>query len=474
VTVGTVSFCPDGYWLDCLSLIIAAQIRENGHEVHYIDGDNLMIPPKEVGDMINKIRPDYVVLNTETIDYFRAPLSSYENINAIVDRIDNNHKTVVIIYGTHPCIETVGLSDRVDYVVKGEGDAIVSQLIDGADLEDKIYRVKDIDSLPFPAYDMAIDIPQECSNFAYEKFNEMKFTQSVLSRGCKIPTRDIETPACKFCCRLATGTKYRAMSPRKVLEYFKYLKSFGYQSTYIIDDCHGADIEWGKEVCRELILYKNEIQFSIQTRVDVVLDDEYVELLKKAGCSMVGLGIESYNDDLLEVMGKKVTCEKIDSALSILKEHNIDVTAFLQLGLPTELELHRNNTEAFLCKMFREEKLFASGPFLSCPYVGSLGWEVAKDAYPYYTVLESLEKAGIGARGIIDMYRARKMFCNYDLGESIFPDVPSPVTDKKVWSRPASILQQIQKYRPDVFKQWWRYIKHIGWDKRLEKYFKGD
>ena len=335
LTVGTVSFCPDGYWLDAMGLIIAAQLRDKGYDVSYIDGDNLMMSPKRVGDAINDIKPRFVVLNTETIDYFRAPLSSYENINTIVDRIVDD-KIVVILYGTHPCIETVGLSDRVNLVVKGEGDAVVSDMIDrcvlgiainSSDLE-SIYKVADIDSLPFPAYEMAADVPQECSNFAYEKFNQMKFTQSVLSRGCKVPLEGQEAPACKFCCRLATGTKYRAMSPKCVVEYFHHLCTFGYESTYIIDDCFAADQDWGKEVCRALIDDGNKIKFSIQTRVDVVLDGELVSLLKRAGCNMIGLGIESYNDDLLRKMGKKLTCKMVDEALENCYNNDIDDCIF--------------------------------------------------------------------------------------------------------------------------------------------------
>jgi len=270
---------------------------------------------------------------------------------------------------------------------------------------------------------------------------------------------------------LATGTRYRAMSPGRVVEYFRYLKSFGYESTYIIDDCFAADQNWGKEVCRALINDKNEIKFSVQTRVDVVLDNHLVELMKRAGCVMIGLGIESYNNDLLKKMEKKLACEMIDEALNNCHFNDIDVTAFLQLGLPGEDQHHRSYTEFFLQKMFKDEKIFASGPFLSCPYVGSIGWEKSKDSYPYFTVLESMLRAGLGDKDINDVYSSRKMFINYDLGESVFKDVPGPTTHSKVWSRPASILQQIQQYRPDVFSQWWKYITHIGWNDKLRDFF---
>jgi len=489
LTIGTISFCPDGWWLDCLSLIIAAQLRDAGYEVTYIDGDNQMMAPGVIAEAINKIDPNYVIFNTETIDYFRAPLSSYENINRVVDSIVYHNgcqsrddvSPQVIVYGTHPCIEIMGLSNKVDYVIKGEGDAVIVKLIDyleenGREIEspnlDRIWRVKDLDELPFPAYDMVLKVPQECSNFAYSKFTRMKFTQSVLSRGCKIPNlKGKDAPACTFCCRLATGTCFRAMSPGRVEEYFDYLISFGYRSTYIIDDCFAANQDWGKEVCRRLIKRNNDLKFSVQTRIDVILDEELVSLMKNAGCMMIGLGVESYNDDLLEIMGKKVTCEKIDSALDICKRNGIDVTAFLQLGLKGETQDHRDRTERFLVKNLSEGRIFATGPFLSCPYVGSIGWEKSKKDYPYYTVLESMQKAGL-CEGVENEYDARKMWISYDLGINEFKDTPSPVTKKKVWSHPASILKQIKKYRPDVFGQWWKYISHIGWSKRLEKYFR--
>ena len=78
-----------------------------------------------------------------------------------------------------------------------------------------------------------------------------------------------------------------------------------------------------------------KINFSANTRVDT-LNEQTLALLKKAGCNLLSMGIESASQEILDKMGKKITLEQIKNAVSLIKKYKIQIYAYYVLGLPWE------------------------------------------------------------------------------------------------------------------------------------------
>ena len=82
----------------------------------------------------------------------------------------------------------------------------------------------------------------------------------------------------------------------------------------------------------------NKIRWSGQTRVNLVTDD-IIGLAKKAGCYLLGMGIESGDDETLKRIHKGFTVEQVREAVRIIKKHRIRLGTYFIIGHPYETRL---------------------------------------------------------------------------------------------------------------------------------------
>jgi len=72
----------------------------------------------------------------------------------------------------------------------------------------------------------------------------------------------------------------------------------------------------------------------------VLVSDEYMELLYYAGCREVGIGFESADDEILEVINKagKATTDMHRNAVKLIQKWGIKAKVYIITGLPGETE----------------------------------------------------------------------------------------------------------------------------------------
>jgi len=438
LTIGTPSLCPDGNWLDPELLIIAAQLENLGHEVKYFDADNMLWDHSETASYILDFEPEVVILTTETIDFARSPLSSYYNVNQICELIKwQNPSIETILYGAHLICDSSGVSEAIDTKIKGEGEAIIPQYLKGTERPNpnKIYYA-DLDSLPIPAYHLAEDVPVECSEYAAISLKGAKFTQMITSRGC--PAR------CIFCYRHGTGDYIRARSPEKILAELKVLENLGYEAVYPIDDSWAMhDPNWRYDVVDAFA--QTSIKWSIQTRVQLARDANLLRKMKDSGCTQVGIGVESYSDEILAEISKGTTIELIDKCMNNLYDVGLDVVAFFMLGIPGETDVHRAVNQDFVQTWKDWGTLVGAGPFLMVPYPMTI---LHKQIFGYEkgSVLESMDVAGLWETDLDTPLEARRCWYYYD----------------KMFQGDYDVLSQIKKYRPNIYAEFRKYIDETG------------
>jgi radical SAM superfamily enzyme YgiQ (UPF0313 family) len=70
------------------------------------------------------------------------------------------------------------------------------------------------------------------------------------------------------------------------------------------------------------------------------VSDEYMELLYYAGCREVGIGFESADDEILEVINKagKATTDMHRNAVKLIQKWGIKAKVYIITGLPGETE----------------------------------------------------------------------------------------------------------------------------------------
>jgi len=265
-----------------------------------------------------------------------------------VKRIDS--EVVTVIGGLHATFLHKEILDNykfVDIVVRGEGEETIQEVVERFRSEEGLggvagvsYReggevivnpprrfMPEIESLPFPAYDL---FPMK--DYALPPDLKIKVNQTsqiTTSRGCPM--------GCKFCeTTHAWGRKIRSTSAEKLFEIVKYLyKRFGIDYIRFADDLFTLNRAKVIRFCDLLIESKLPIKFRIQARVDSV-DREVLRKLEGAGCDLIEYGAESGSDKVLKEVGKNISIERIEKAVELTREVGIDVKYFLIVGSLTE------------------------------------------------------------------------------------------------------------------------------------------
>jgi len=286
----------------------------------------------------------------------------------------------IIWGGIHPTLYPQQTSEHplVDYVVRGEGEVTLLALLDA--LNGKIHLeevkgityqkngeikentdrepIKDLDSLPFPAYDL-VDVD------SYPNVREIFDYQS--SRGC--PFR------CSFCYNLAfSNRRWRAKSPDKTVNEIKKIKElYDIRSIGFVDDELFINIKRTNEIVRGIVDAKLNIRWSASCRLDILqrYPDETMEMIKASGCSKLYFGAESGSQEILNHIKKDITSSDVINATKKCLKNDITPILSFMSGFPTEtlddLEMTRNIIDE-LWKI--DQRVTVNGVFIYNPYPG--------------------------------------------------------------------------------------------------------
>jgi len=185
--------------------------------------------------------------------------------------------------------------------------------------------IRDLDSLPFPAWDL-VDIAR------YRKlWNERHGYYSmnlVTTRGCPYH--------CNWCAKPIWGQRYNSRSPENVVAEMKWIKEkFRPDHVWFADDIFGLKPGWIENFAALIRDADAALPFKCLQRADLVTGP-VAAALAAAGCSTVWMGAESGSQRILDAMEKGGTVEDIYSAAGRLKNVGIHVAFFLQFGYPDE------------------------------------------------------------------------------------------------------------------------------------------
>jgi radical SAM superfamily enzyme YgiQ (UPF0313 family) len=122
-----------------------------------------------------------------------------------------------------------------------------------------------------------------------------------------------------------------------VIEELKYYKKLGFKYMNFEDDNFTADKERTKAICRRMIAegltFKETFFFG---RTDLAKDEEMLNLLEQAHFTRTLVGIESLNQDSLDIINKHQQISDIENCAVVLSHHKIRLIASLVLGIDTD------------------------------------------------------------------------------------------------------------------------------------------
>ena len=172
----------------------------------------------------------------------------------------------------------------------------------------------------------------------------------------------------------------RVVRPRSVETTIKELKwlteNMKPESIYFGDEIFTVNQKRAEQICDEIINEKLHLSFSwrCQTHVNT-LNQNLVHKMKQSNCKLVGLGIETGNDDTFKRMGKGTSRKKVKNAIKLLNKYKLKYSTFFILGQANETFRSAKDTVDFAIELNPMEPVFG----LMVPYPGTVVWDMAKE-----------------------------------------------------------------------------------------------
>lgn len=333
------TYCPS---LGLLS--IAAVLRKKGHKVRVFDPTALKLDYKSTIKSIIDESPDIVGITAKTINIIGA--------SKIVDDLKGHKFNLPIIIGgahiTAVPLETMSRFLNFDYGVIGEGEVtfveLTERIADHAvpkDVAGLVYRdennqpmmtsprelIKDLDSLPFPAWDLLPNFPSGYPHSALETKKEPA-ASIMTSRGCPFQ--------CAFCDNRIFGQTVRHHSAEYVLEMVRYLRrQYNIRDLMVLDDNFILDKERLFKVCDGFIKEKMNLSWYCMGHTKFITEDR-MKKIKEAGCWILEVGIESGCDRILKFINKKITKDEVARAVITARRAGLKIKGNFIFGFPTE------------------------------------------------------------------------------------------------------------------------------------------
>lgn len=297
---------------------------------------------KNILDSVRKFNPDLLS--------FPAYTGTHHISFRLARYIRRYVRILTIFGGPHVTLfpEESIKEDCVDIICRGEGEEALTELLDALEnkrdysqiknlwikKDGKIIRneirplIQNLDTLP---------LPDRSQYLKYPIIRDLPLKKFITGYGCPFQ--------CSFCYNAmflkevykGKGNYLRKKSVDRVfLEIKEVQKVSIIKRIHFHDDNFSFYKEWFKEFCER---YPKEIglPWSCAVRVDNMLNEEVVQIMKKAGCVGVSYGLETYNEKVRnEILNKHLKNEDFEKASKLFKKYNIKHIASTMLNLPGE------------------------------------------------------------------------------------------------------------------------------------------
>ncbi|MDO8528350.1 MAG: radical SAM protein [Nanoarchaeota archaeon] len=360
---------------------IAAVLKKNNIPVKILESNVFDLNHEQIKKEIEEYNPNIVGITSTT--------SMIEEAHEIALLCDEKIK--VIIGGVHASSlpeETLEKFERFDFLVRGEGEFAMLELVQKKPLEKikglsyrKNGKIKhnaprelnnQLDELPFPSREL---LPMDKYFSAGAKQTPSDYILS--SRGCPYQ--------CIFCAdHLVHGRKFRFRSPENIIKEVEELHKRGVKDWDFIDDNFTLINERVEKFCDLMIQKGLNKKMSWRCANGIRVDRITLELLKKmkeAGCYMVSLGIESGNEEILRNMKKDINLEKVRMAVKWCNEVGIETRGLFMFGNLGENEKTMQDTIDFAKSLNLDTASF----HITIPFPNTEYWNIVKkegEIYP--------------------------------------------------------------------------------------------
>ncbi len=298
--------------------ILGTMLAQRGYQVRVVAEEVAPINMAEV------LQADLVGISSIT--------STAVNAYRLADRV-RAAGIPVVMGGVHPTFRAEEALQHADYVVRGEGEGALMELVaalnDGGDVSG-IGNISwldggaprhnplrpllcDLDSLPMPDFSLLAGWPEVA-----------KVMPISTSRGCPYN--------CAFCSVVPMfGRQYRFTSVERTMAEIR-LGVQRAKHVFFVDDNFTANPGRTKQILEQTLSEGIKFNWSAQVRAEIARDTELLKLMRRADCFTVFVGFESINPRTLKLYNKRQSLEDIREAMANFRAHKIHVHGMFVFG----------------------------------------------------------------------------------------------------------------------------------------------
>ena len=332
-------------------LAIGGPLIDAGHEVTLLDAELANMATDAVAARVIAHAPDAVMLGHS------GSTSAHPIVADLTRRIRMGLPHAMIIYGgvfpTYHFRDILAAEPQIDVIVRGEGEATITRLVDALENNDDLAEVDGIafrrngeivETRPaamiedLDAYRVAWELIDH-KNYGY--YGGMRAVVMQFSRGC--PHR------CNYCGQRGFWTRWRHRDPVKFAKEIAWLhRTHGVTLFNLADENPTVNRSAWKEFCEAMIAENVDVTIIGSTRTDdIVRDADILHLYRKAGIERFLLGVENTDEATLQRIKKGVTTKTDREAIRLLRENGI-------LSLETWVADFDEVTDRDLYRVFRQ------------------------------------------------------------------------------------------------------------------------
>ncbi len=331
-----------GRWPNVAFVYMAGALRAAGFEPVIYDAMTMGHTLSDIAGELERIRPDIVVTSAYTPSYPKSV-----DLLRIAKEVVPGVATGIGGVHAHFMYEEVLTRDGdvVDFVLRGEGDVTLPELVRCLDAKDDPAKVAGIafmrdgavHATPARAFVADLDTLQTAWDLVdwsiYQFFPKPDTNLAVVSssRGCD--------QACSFCSQQAFWMrKWRARSAEHFVNELQMLhERYGVGVMMLSDETPTLDRQRWERILDLLIERDLGLDLLMETRVDDILrDEDIMERYRAAGIDHIYVGVERTDQATLDMFKKNTEVQMGKRALDLINAQDIITETSLVLGLPDD------------------------------------------------------------------------------------------------------------------------------------------
>jgi anaerobic magnesium-protoporphyrin IX monomethyl ester cyclase len=367
------------------TLYAAAYMRSNGFPASFYD-TMFAHSPTEIKPIIEAELPDIFVIYDDGFNYLTKMClqNMREAAFAMIHIAKANGCTVIVSSSDSTDRFELYLEQGADFILLGEAEITLHELVKNISANTDVFNIdgiafkhneaivktkrrnviKELDELPFPAWDLIDLSPYRTMWMKHAGYFSMNMGTT---RGCPFK--------CNWCAKPIYGNRYNSRSPQNVVTELKLLQTlYKFEHIWFCDDIFGLKPGWVKEFADLVEKEDLQFKFKMQGRVDLLLQENNIRDLARAGCENIWMGAESGSQKILDAMDKGTTVQQIYEATRLLKKCGVNPSFFIQFGYPGETKEDIEKTIA----MINELLPYEIGISVSYPLPGTVFFEKVK------------------------------------------------------------------------------------------------